>query len=417
MKKENLLDKKFCFDSRKVKSGCVFVAIRGERYDGHNFVEDALKRGADLALVERDVGIDRQIVVENVVRYLINLASEKLKADVVIGVTGSSGKTFTKEVLASVIPDSFKNSGNMNTEIGLPISILNSYRGERVAILEMGMNKAGDIRKLCEIRKPDVGIVLNVGRQHLGFFSSEKDLFKSKMEMFECSEKLVYNADDPRMREWVEKLGKISVGFGRSFGICTLIDWMYSDFHTKVAYEVEGKELRFSFGRILHEGHLLNIAASLCTLKLLNMPLNLTELVELPTVSQRFHVFSKRGILFIDDTYNASLISFERAVDAMLKLKGRRIAVVGPILEQGRYARETHEMLSNILERLNGTFVLDGFEESEYINPRNLVYRSSSKEELTKFVAKYLKPGDVVLFKASRGVKMEEVLKRVIGWI
>lgn len=412
----DIVNKKFCFDSRKVEKGCVFVAIKGKRFDGHDFALEAVSRGASLVVVERDLGIENQIVVENVVDFLIDLASKKIGSSTVIGITGSSGKTFTKEFLSALIPDSFKSPGNMNTEIGLPVSILNEYSGEKFSILEMGVNRKGDIRKLCRIKKPEVGVVLNVGRQHLGFFPSEEDLFKEKMEMFECSKSCVYNADDSRMLEWIGG-SRRALGFGKLSGHCKLSDWRYKGLETQAIYEIDRKIYYMKFDKLVHEGHLLNVAASICVLRLLDLPFDPAKIVHLPKIPQRFDTKIVKGALLIDDTYNASLMSFKMAVGALKKLGGRKIAVVGPILEQGRHSRETHGKLSDILSELDATFVIDGFEGSEHINPNNLVFRSFSKEDLAKRVASYLKPGDVALFKASRGVEMERVLKKVIEWM
>ncbi len=413
----DFLKEKFCIDSRKVEKGCIFVAIKGERFDGHDFVPEALEKGAKLAVVERPLGTGKEIVVESVIDFLIELASRKLRAKTVIGITGSSGKTFTKDLVADILPDSFRSPGNMNTEIGLPLSILNEYEGQKFAVLEMGVSKRGDLERLCKIRKPDVGVVLNVGRQHLGFFESEEELFEEKTKIFECSRMIVYNADDERMREKVEILKKPVKGFGKNNGECKLVDWRYSSGNTEVVYEVESSAVYLKLFDIYHMGHLLNVAAALCVLRILDLPLDPEEIIRPKKEKGRFNVFEKKGVIFIDDTYNASLLSFKMAIDAMERMEGRRIAIVGPILEQGSFSKETHERLSKILEKIEGVFVLDGYEGSEYIDPSNVIGRSDSKEELAEMVSRYLRDGDIALFKASRGVKMEEVLERVIGWI
>ena len=412
----DIINRKFCFDSRNVEEGCVFVAIKGERVDGHDFALDALSNGASLVVVERDLGLENQIVVEDVVDFLIDLAAKKIGSSTVVGITGSSGKTFTKEILSRLIPNSFKSPGNMNTEIGLPVSILNEYSGEKFSVLEMGVNRRGDIKRLCRIRRPKVGIVLNVGRQHLGFFSSEEELLKAKMEMFECSQNCVYNADDSRMIEWIGESQR-ALGFGKFHGYCKLKEWRYQGLETQAVYEIGEKIYYLKLDRLIHEGHLLNLAASICALKLLDLPFDPTKIVRLPRIPQRFDSRIVKGVLVIDDTYNASLVSFKAAVNALKKLSGRKIAVVGPILEQGKYSRETHRELSDILSEMDATFVIDGFEGSEYINPENVIFRSASRESLAKRVASYLRPGDVVLFKASRGVEMEKVLRKVIEWM
>ncbi len=413
----DLLKEKFCIDSRKVEKGCVFVAIKGKRFDGHDFVPEALEKGAKLAVVERPIGTGKEVVVDDVIDFMIELASRKLKAETVIGITGSSGKTFTKDLVADMLPDSFRSSGNMNTEIGLPLSILNEYNDQKFAVLEMGVNKKGDLERLCRIRKPDVGVVLNVGRQHLGFFESEEELFEEKTKLFECSRMIVYNADDERMREKIETLGKPAKGFGEEEGECKLVDWRYSFGKTEVVYEVEGSTVYMKLCDLYHRGHLLNVAAALCVLRLLDLPLDPAKIIRPKKEKGRFNVFERKGVTFIDDTYNASLLSFKMAIEAIGKMKGRKLAVIGPILEQGIFSKETHEKLSKFLEEIDGVFVLDGYEGSEYINPPNTLGRSDSKKELAEMVSKYLREGDIVLFKASRGVKMEEVLERVIEWI
>ena len=413
----NLLEREFCIDSRRVKPGCVFVAIKGERHDGHDFVREALEKGAEIAVVERPLGTGKEIVVDNVVNFLMELASEKMKAEIVIGVTGSSGKTFTKEVLHRLLPGSFRTHGNLNTEIGLPLSILNGYSGEKIAILEMGVDKPGDIRSLCRIVKPNVGVVLNVGRQHAGNFSSLEELFRAKMEMFECSETTVYNADDGRMVDWISRSGKKGKGFGKERGDCRLVDWRYSRKGTEAVYDVFGRALYVSFKSALHEGHLLDIAASICVLSSIGKGLDPEALSSVEPLNGRFKTIDIDGVRLIDDTYNASLGAFEVAIEAMMRMDGRRMAVVGPILEQGGLSRETHERLSDILESLDGVFVLDGFEGSEYINPSNAVFRSESKDELARAVIEEVRKGDIWLFKASRKVKMEEVFERVVDWL
>ncbi len=422
MKKEweCLFEKRFCIDSRNVEPGCVFVAIRGGKHDGHDFVKEALSKGASLAVVERSVGGNKELVVGSTIDFLLSLASEKLNSELIIGVTGSSGKTLTKELISKMIPGSFYNPGNMNTEIGLPLSILNGFSGQRIAVLEMGMDKRGDIRKLCSYFPPKIGVVLNATRQHIGIAGSEEEIFLGKMEMFESSERCVYNADDERMRDFVEKLGKTRIGFGMRKGNVILKDWKYEGLKTVAVYEIEGEEALLLLPGVWHRGHLLDLAAAISTLKILDLPLELSWVKSFEFLPGRFKLLNLRGIIAIDDTYNASLEAFEAAIEAMLKMRAnRRIAVVGPILEQGAFAKDTHEKLSEILERIDGVFVFDGAEESIWIRPRNLIYRSEDVGDLARAISKEITVGDVALFKASRGVRIERVLnayRRMMGW-
>ncbi len=415
---KELLNEKFCIDSRAVTHGCIFVAINGEHHDGHDFAKEALKKGAKAAVVERSLGLENEIVVENTVEFLLKSASMKLSADVIVGVTGSSGKTFTKQLLKRLIPGCFANPGNMNTEIGLPLSILNEYNGEKIAVLEMGMDKRGDIKRLCHYFPPKIGVVLNVGRQHIGKVGSQQELFYGKMEMFDSADIAVYNADDERMEEYLKEKPKI--GFGMQKGDIRLKDWKYESFKTVAIYETPQGEVLLKLPSIWHRGHLLDLAAAMATLQALDMEFNPLKLQGMEFMEGRFKTHILGEIVVIDDTYNASLQAFEAAIQAMEKLPARRrIAAVGPILEQGEFSKDTHEKLSRALERLDGVFVLDGFEGSQYINPSNVIERSEDPSKLAKKLVKFADSGDIILFKASRGVRMERVLhafRRILGW-
>ena len=411
---KNLLGKKFCYDSRKIEHGCVFVAIKGNKVDGHDFAKEALKKGASFVVVEKDMNLSNQIIVDNVIDFLLKLAYVQLKAKKVIGVTGSSGKTFTKEILNSLLPGSFKTPGNMNTEVGVPISILNEYKEQEVAIIEYAMNKRGDIKRICKVIKPDVGVVLNVGRQHIGVAGNFENIFYGKMELFQCSNILIYNANDERMIEYVETMNKPKVSFGMKKGDVSLLEWSYIDNITKAKYRIYDEEKKVILNDIFHRGHLLNIAAAIAAVIGADQKVCWECLEKIKNVKGRFHWKNVGGIRIIDDTYNASLSAFDVAVETMLKVNAkRRLAVVGPIFEQGKFSKETHERLSKILEKLDGVFILDGYEGSEYIKPKNTIVRAKNKDKLAEKVVNYLRNGDIVLFKASRGVMMEEVLYKV----
>ncbi len=409
----DLLKARFCFDSRRVEPGCVFVAIKGKNHDGHDFAQEALERGASFVVLERKLGLRNEIVVDNVIDFLIDLAGKKISpVKTVVGITGSSGKTFTKELLSHLIPGSFKTPGNMNTEIGLPISILNSYEGQEMAILEMGMNKPGDISKLCEIVKPDIGVVLNVGKQHIGVAGSEEDVFKGKMEMVDLSGRVVTTYDDDRVRNYVLESGKKFAFFGVNGGKVVLKDWRYENLRTEAIYMVNGEEVFLKLDGIWHRGHLLDLAASMCVLEELGLPFIPSRISSMEFPDGRFKLKILKGRFILDDTYNAGLKAFEVALETMERLNfGSKYAVVGPIKEQGEFSRETHRSLSRMLEVLDGVFVYSSDPESEYIRPRNEIHRSDDPKKLAEAVLKGTREGDVILFKASRSVELERVLR------
>ncbi len=421
MKRKELLNYRFCIDSRKLKPGEVFVAIKGERYDGHDFVIEAVQKGASFVVVERRFGLKNEIVVENTVKFLLELSGEKIKEAFIIGVTGAAGKTFTKELLGLLIDGSFKSRGNLNTEIGLPLTILNDYKREKIAVLEYGMDKRGDIELLCNYFKPEVGIVLNIGRQHVGVAGSIENLFYGLMELADASSKVVYFAEDERMKEYLKESSKVTVSFGLEKGDIRPLQWEYSkNLKTHAFFEVFGEKLELTLNGIWHKGHLINLSAALATLNIMDYSFKPEKLNDFKFVEGRFVWHDFGDIFVIDDTYNASLVAYESAVSAMVEFPAeRKLAVVGPILEQGDYSEETHKILSRLLEKLDGVLVYDGYEGSEYIQPKNVIFRSDDPKLLVEKLVKTVKPGDVILFKASRSVGMEKVLnafRRLMGW-
>ncbi|PLV58991.1 UDP-N-acetylmuramoyl-tripeptide--D-alanyl-D-alanine ligase [Thermotoga sp. KOL6] len=415
---KELIGKRFVLNSKEVKEGDVFVAVKGKKFDGHDFISEAIENGAYAVISEKPIRSDRVILVDNVVETLAELAQEKLDQypnKTIVGITGSNGKTTTKEFLFHLLKEKrkvFKTPGNMNTEYGVPLAILNEYNGEEVLILEMAANKKGDIAHLCKIAPPDVPVLLNVGSAHLEFFGNRENIMETKLEIVRYSKEdavAVTLFDDHELKERVSSYRK-ALFFGTNGGDVILKDWWYHEKSTIAEYEAFDSLFTIKLPGYWNRGQLLNLAASLCVLELLNDDVSILDLTTLKPVTGRFNVREIQGIWIIDDTYNASLESFQIAIESLLKFSGNKFAVVGSMKELGEKSKELHEELGKLLDHLNGVYVFLTEPEAKWIKTKKKILETENPDEIASDLVTRVKKGDVVLFKASRAVGIEKVL-------
>lgn len=412
---------KFAIDSREVFEGCVFVALKGNRTDGHLYVHEALEKGAVLAVVEREVEAPKEklYVVEDTKLFLGKLASEKLVKynPTIIGITGSNGKTTTKEMIYHCLGEAmaFRNPGNLNTEIGLPLSILNEYHGQTYAILEMAMNKPGDIATLCQIAPPHVSVLLNVGTAHRGITGGDEQVLKGKLEIVEHMREngvaIVHN--DPRILERIKARNLITFGF--QVGDYQLLSYSYEGFSTIAHYETPNGVKTLRFSTIFNVGQLVNAAAVLAVFDVLDLKVDLSKLESFSPITGRFKVLRVKDVYVIDDTYNASLESFKVAIETLKKLGRKTYAVVGSIKEQGVYSEETHRRLGELLELLDGVLVYNVDHDIDSMECSKVILKSDQPEVIVAKLRDLLRAEDAVLFKASRAIGMEKVLELFLG--
>jgi len=423
----------FVVDSRESKDGSVFFALKGRRVDGHNFVKDAYSKGAKVAVVERkiaEVGIV-QLVVNSTIEALNNLAINVIrkKSTKIIGITGSNGKTTTKELIHHLLKKTldrpvFKNPGNLNTEIGLPVSILNYYNFEDILVLEFGISKRGDMDRIIKNFKPDIGVFLNCGSAHLGNFKDEDEIFSEKSKMIKSIDNgaVVLYADDERFLKLSEDLKNLSIKFfGQKSGDVKLLSWKYTDdlSSTIAVIDVFGKLYSVILNGIWNRGQLLDLCAAICTIKILELNFNPDDLEDFKLLRNRFNVQKVDKIVLVDDTYNSSIESVKEALNTIkLLTASRKIAVIGSILEQGSKSIETHEKLGELINAsdIDHVIVYSVFSDVKYsisTMKEKVVFESSVLDEVADKLIKFLRPGDLIYFKASRAVEMERVIERV----
>ena len=427
-------------DSRQVTPGALFVALRGQKHDGHDFVFDAFVKGARAAIVERVPGrvaaSDRanafpMVLVGDGLVALQGLAQHwrRKLALTVVAVTGSVGKTTTREVLSGVLEQRYRvlrSEGNLNTEVGVPLSIMRARPGHQVVALEMGMYALGEIRALARLAQPDIGVVTNVGPTHLERLGSLENIAEAKSELVQelpAGGLAVLNVDDPRVRA----MGGRTMARVAYYGLDPVADFW--------ADEVESRGLQ-GMRFVLHHGadHLhvktlmLGIhsvhAALAASAVAHHLGMSLEETAEaLRKVSPSLRLIVEAGIngsTVIDDSYNASPASTLAALNLLADLEGRKVAVLGDMRELGIFQEEGHRMVgrraaeaADVVVAVGDLGSIIGREAIAGGMPAEAVFFAASNAEAVEKLERILKPGDCVLVKGSRGMAMEEIVEAV----
>lgn len=425
-------------DSRSIEPGQMFVALRGERVDGHDFAAAALAHGALAVLAERDIPGVPCVVVSDSVEALGRLAHwyrrHKLTATVV-GITGSSGKTTTKDLVADTLDGNVVAAqGSFNTEIGVPLTILRADSTTEYLVLEMGMRGLGHIRYLADVAEPDIGVVLNVGTAHLGMMSDPGDIARAKGELVEALTKegyAVINDDDPQVRSMVDRTQARVVRFGttstadiRASAVCVDDEGRPSfDLHVGDADPVH-VDLHFHGEHFVDAalasaavGHVCGMAAERIARKLS---------AARPRSRWRMEVQrTSGGVTVISDVYNANPESVRAALKALRSMShhGRSWAVLGEMRELGEASTREHDAIGRLAVRLDvsrlvcvgaGTKVMHLAASNEGSWGDESTWVEDADAAIALLDAE-LRPGDVVLVKASRAVGLEAITEHLLS--
>jgi|HubBroStandDraft_5_1064220.scaffolds.fasta_scaffold03415_2 UDP-N-acetylmuramoyl-tripeptide--D-alanyl-D-alanine ligase len=423
----------YSIDSRTVGPGQLFFAVKGERLDGHDFVAPALARGAVAAVVREDQlgrypGETRLLAVEDTLVALQTLATavRKLWGKPLIGVTGSAGKTTTKEAIAHVLSSRFrvlKSEGNFNNHFGLPLMLLKLEPEHDVAVIEMGMSHAGEIRALAKIARPEIGVVTNVAPVHLEFFDSLAGIARAKYELVESLPArgiAVLNADD----EYVSQFGRDFKGKVVMYGMRATAEVRAENVQSKGA---EGVEFEVVIGDARERAKLPlvgehNVSNALAAVAVgLERGLTPAEavgaLATLAPADKRGEVLQVGNITVINDCYNSNPKALEAMVDALAAMAARRrIVVAGEMLELGPAGEEMHRQAGQHIagKKIDVLLGVRGLAQAMVEGARTAGARAefvAAPEEAGEWLAREGRDGDLVLLKASRGVKLEKALE------
>jgi UDP-N-acetylmuramoyl-tripeptide--D-alanyl-D-alanine ligase len=414
----------FHTDSREVVSGGVFFALKGAEMDGHEFVPDAIARGAGLLVVERRMesvpGVGQVLVPDSwdALFDLARFAADRVQP-LVVAVTGSNGKTSTKEMVAAALGRRFNvlnTSGNLNTETGVPLTMLRLEPEHTALVLEMGMQRPGDIGKLVAVAQPSIGIITNIGVVHIEFFASQDELAASKGELVKGlpeSGLAVLNADD----KYFEQLSGMTPAGVSSFGFAKG-DYRAENYRALPeggsAFSVRGIEVRLGLeGR--HQA--LNAAAALAAADFAGVPLEVgaESLAEVAVDHRLQEIQAPAGFVVVDDAYNASPESMLAAFAAMSDRPGggRLLAVLGEMRELGGLAEESHRVVGlHAAKVFDAVCVIDG-ERARILAQAAGAEIVPNLAEAVLWVRRNAVEGDRVLVKGSRGIRLDEVVREL----
>ena len=436
---------RWSIDTRTLQAGDLFVAIRGDRFDGHEFVAAALAAGAAGAVVAAAPGLPEAgkagpapLIIEaaDTTRALQDGAREirRRSGATVVAITGSAGKTTTKELTAEFLSGTrtvYRNRGNLNNHIGLPLSLLELRSKPEVAVVELGMNHAGEIRTLIGIAEPEVRVWTNVGDAHLGFFESAEQIADAKAEVLEQArptDLLVFNADDERIAARAQWFG----GRVRTFGLSDRAHVRASAVEHRglngMAATVTAPSARFEVETpLLGTGNLLNLlAAATVALELGATPEEIaTRAATMKPAAHRGELLRlPGGLTLIDDSYNSSPAALKRSLETVAAATGsaRKVAVLGEMLELGAHANRLHaecgkaaaEAGLDVLIAVGGDAAqaLASAATDAGMATSAIVYARTSDEAAEVAVTK-VRPGDLVLVKGSRGIRTDRVVDRL----
>jgi UDP-N-acetylmuramoyl-tripeptide--D-alanyl-D-alanine ligase len=437
-------------DSREAGPGDLFVAFVGENTDGHQYVAEAFKRGAVAALVERDVPIEALkydlrsgstlpsfrslslpvvLRVDQTLNALQQLAKwwrSRFKDLRVIGITGSVGKSSTKELIAAVLQQQFtllKSEGNFNNEIGLPLTLLQLEARHQRVVLEMGMYARGEITRLCELAQPVVGVVTLIGPVHLERLGSIEAIAEAKAELPQALPAhgvAILNYDDERVRA----MASVTKARVLTYGLDSAADLWAADIvseglegiHFTLHYRREAFHVQVPLlGR--HSVHTSLRATAVGLAEGMGWEAILEGLQDRHAALRLIAVPGPKGSTILDDTYNASPASMIAALNLLSELSGRKIAVLGDMLELGDYEDEGHRLVglraldvADVLVTVGTLGRLMAIEAIQNGMPRDRVQMCETNDEAIAYLDRVIQPDDMILVKGSRGLHMEDIV-------
>lgn len=405
-----------CTDTRKITNDCIFFALKGDNFNGNSYAEKALENGAAFAVVDEEEYTinNKTILVSDVLKTLQKLANYHRKHSKarVIGLTGSNGKTTTKELINSVLSTTYKTIatvGNLNNHIGVPLTLLTIKNDTEIAIVEMGANHQKEIEFLSDIAEPDFGYITNFGKAHLEGFGSEEGVIKGKSELYDFlikNDKAVFfNADDPIQ---LSKLNSHIKKYGFSQGDSKFYQIKLLGANPFVEIEFENTVVT---SKLIGAYNFINCCAAIIMGKYFNVNLqDIKNGIESYTPSNnRSQIIEKNGHQIILDAYNANPSSMEVALENFKNLNANcKIVFLGDMFELGKTAESEHQNIANLAFSMNfkNTFLVG--ENFSKISSDKKIY--SSFDELSAYLKNNTIPKSTILIKGSRGMALERIL-------
>ena len=430
-KKKSMCVSDITTDSRKVSDRCLFVAIRGSRVDGHDFIDQVVEKGALAVLSEKNLGACSfpYIIVRSTTQAVKDLAEyylEQLHIPV-IGITGSVGKTSTKEMTAAVLSQKYrvlKTQGNFNNELGLPLTVFRLRDEDEMAILEMGISDFGEMSRLARIARPKTAVITNIGYCHLENLKDRDGVFKAKTEIFDYVRDdghIILNGDDDKLDQVQEVHGIRPVKFGLEPKNDVYADNIRSLGFTGMSCTIHTPVGSFATVIPMPGKHMVyNALAGTCAGFIYGLTLNQIKagIESYKPLDGRFHIITTSQYRIIDDCYNANPMSMKASLEVLSDGSGRKVAILGDMAELGKDERKLHEEVGEFAGRLKldalycaGPLCESLAKSAKKSNPKLDVCHFRDKDVLIRRLPALLKAGDTILVKASHSMVFEQIVK------
>ena len=431
-------------DTRTLKKGETYIALKGENTDGTIYCKKAIEKGATICFIQKNIFKHEElenfkdkvtiVKVANTEDALVEMA--KIKRNLydipVIGITGSVGKTSTKDVISAVMEQKFKvqkTIGNHNNRIGVPLTIMGLNKHDAL-IVEMGMNHLGEISELTQIAKPTMCVISNIGTSHIGFLGSRENILKAKLEILEGMEKgkVIINNDNDMLHKWNLKdktQEKITFGINEKNSNYIAENIKMKEDGNEFSVKIKEKTYKFSTKKA-GKPFILNALSAIAVGMEYNIPIEKIQkaISEVELTKNRMDIEKKNGILIVKDYYNASLESIKPSLEYISKLNGgKKIAVLGDIKEVGEYAKELHEKVGEEVVKNNIDILITVGNDAQYISNK-AIKEGMSKEKVficknniqaTKILKEVMEKDDKILLKASNSMHFEEIYEGIFN--
>lgn len=439
---ENIICEDFSKDTRTINKNDTYIGIKGEKFNGSLFYEEALEKGANVCILQ-DVEIDINkikkyeniaiIEVKDTIKALQQIASYKrsLYNIPVIAITGSVGKTSTKDIIASVMSEKYdvlKTEGNLNNHIGLPLTIL-KLKEHNALVVEMGMSALGEIRTLTNIAKPTKCVITNIGTSHIGELGSRENILKAKLEILEGMKEngtLIINNDNDLLHKWNEKNNTYKV---KTYGIENKSDIIAQNielYENESKYLVDINNNKYNVEVLIGGKHF--IYNSLCAMCVgIEIGIEIEKIIDgiakFELTKNRMDVQkNSNNVTIINGTYNASYDSMKSSLEYLKNLKGRKIAVLGDMLELGEYSKKLHEDVGIEAKNNNVDILIVCGKEAKNISQKAIeigikkenVFEYDYKQDVISKLKEIMKNGDNILVKASHSMKFDEIVNAIL---
>lgn len=420
-------------DSRQASEGCLFVAIPGERVDGHDFIPSVFEKGALAVISERELEAPAGPYIQvmsslEAVKGIAEYYRQQLDIKVV-GITGSVGKTSTKEVIASVLAQKYnvlKTLGNFNNELGLPLTVFRLRDEHQIAVLEMGISHFGEMHRLAKVARPDICVITNIGQCHLEFLKDREGILRAKSEIFDFLEEdgeIVLNGDDDKLAQVKEVKGIMPVFFGIESGRGIYADEIESCGLSGIACTLHAGEENVRVKIPIPGQHMvLNALAATAVGRKLGLTMEeiKTGIEALEPVSGRFHIIETGKIQIIDDCYNANPVSMKASLDVLRDAKGRKVAILGDMGELGENEADMHAEIGDHAAKNKIDLLICTGKISSHMAEAAManggcgeVLQVPTMEALLTCLPSLIQSGDTVLVKASHFMHFEKVVEKL----